>query len=77
MNIYSAYISKHNSNYERPIILLMIQNGKGDLDSWFKQILILWLKKIDWCNSENLSTTKLGNHITCITLCLHYGLLVV
>ena len=45
MNIYSAYISKHNSNYERPIILLMIQNGKGDLDSWFKQILILWFKK--------------------------------
>ena len=29
MNIYSAYISKHNSNHEKPIILLMIQNGKG------------------------------------------------
>ena len=29
MNIYSAYNSKHNSNHEKPIILLMIQNGKG------------------------------------------------
>ena len=27
MNIYSAYISKHNLKYENQIILLMIPNG--------------------------------------------------
>ena len=29
MNIYPAYISKHNFNHENRIILLMIRNGEG------------------------------------------------
>ena len=29
MNISPAYISKHNSNHEKKIILLMISNGEG------------------------------------------------
>ena len=29
MNICSAYISKHNLNHEKQIILLVIPNGKG------------------------------------------------
>ena len=28
-NIYPAYVSKHNSNREKQVILLMIPNGKG------------------------------------------------
>ena len=27
--IYPAYVSKHNSNCEKQVILLMIPNGKG------------------------------------------------
>ena len=28
-NIYPAYVSKYNSNYEKQVILLMIPNVKG------------------------------------------------
>ena len=27
--IYPAYVSKHNSNHEKEVILLMIPNGQG------------------------------------------------
>ena len=27
--IYPAYVSKHNSNREKQVILLMVSNGKG------------------------------------------------
>ena len=29
MNVYPTFISKHNSNYEKQIILLMIPTGEG------------------------------------------------
>ena len=29
MNIYRPYLSKHNLNHEKQIILLMIPNGEG------------------------------------------------
>ena len=29
MNIHAAYISKHNLNYEKQIIVLMISNGES------------------------------------------------
>ena len=31
MNIYSGYISKQNSNHEKPIIPLMVPNRKTEL----------------------------------------------
>ena len=27
--IYPAYVSKHNSNHEKQVIILMIPNGEG------------------------------------------------
>ena len=28
-NLYSAYVSKHKSNYEKKVLLLMIPNREG------------------------------------------------
>ena len=49
--IYPTYVSKHNSNHEKQIIILMIANGKGQWHNLVVKklsVLVRGIKCIVW-----------------------------
>ena len=78
--VYIAFVSKHNSKWEKQIILLIIPNRKGwhylvvkKLSALLRGITFIiyadlecLFKKIDRCNNnlEDLSTAKVGENIS-------------
>ena len=59
--IYPAYVSKHNSNHEKQVIILMIPNGEGWYYLQVKKLLALLRG----------TTSKNHSDFYCLS-CLHY-----